>query len=106
MASHPKAGNNDAGREVNAEVASETLFTDEKQMNYGIDEKTHGSSDDNIASSDSEDLQLYEVDNMARDSNGRLVVETSELAVTVIHVDDDPTLNPWTFRTFFLGTRF
>jgi hypothetical protein len=33
-------------------------------------------------------------------------VETNEDLVTrVIHVEDDPTLNPWTFRVFFLGTR-
>jgi hypothetical protein len=31
-------------------------------------------------------------------------VETAEELVTeVIHVEDDPTLNPWTFRTWFLG---
>ena len=33
------------------------------------------------------------------------VVDTAEGLVTrVIDVEDDPTLNPWTFRTFFLGT--
>lgn len=32
------------------------------------------------------------------------VVDTAEGLVTrVIDVEDDPTLNPWTFRTFFLG---
>jgi hypothetical protein len=31
--------------------------------------------------------------------------ETAEDLVTeVIHATDDPTLNPWTFRTWFLGT--
>jgi hypothetical protein len=31
-------------------------------------------------------------------------VETAaELSTEVIHVEDDPTLNPWTFRTWFLG---
>ena len=38
-------------------------------------------------------------------------LETAEdIVTTVIHVDDDPTLNPWTFRMFFIGefprTRF
>jgi hypothetical protein len=27
-----------------------------------------------------------------------------DIVTTVIHVDDDPTLNPWTFRMFFIGT--
>lgn len=33
--------------------------------------------------------------------------ETAEDLVTeVIHVTDDPSLNPWTFRTWFLGRYF
>ena len=32
-------------------------------------------------------------------------LETAKDIVTqVIHLDDDPTINPWTFRMFFLGT--
>lgn len=32
-------------------------------------------------------------------------VETAKDLVTqVLHVDDDPTLSPYTFRVFFLGT--
>lgn len=31
-------------------------------------------------------------------------LETAEdIVTTVIHVDDDPTINPWTFRMFFIG---
>lgn len=31
-------------------------------------------------------------------------LETAEDIVTaIINVDDDPTLNPWTFRMFFIG---
>lgn len=26
-----------------------------------------------------------------------------EIALKALHVDDDPTLNPWTFRVFILG---
>lgn len=36
--------------------------------------------------------------------DGQIHLDTAEDLVTqVIHVDDDPTLNPWTFRTFFIG---
>jgi hypothetical protein len=36
---------------------------------------------------------------------GEIHLETAEDIVThVIDVDDDPTLNPWTFRMFFIGT--
>jgi hypothetical protein len=31
-------------------------------------------------------------------------LDTAEdIVTTVIHVEDDPTLNPWTFRMFFIG---
>lgn len=32
-----------------------------------------------------------------------VVQDAKELVTHVLHVDDDPTLNPWTFRAFFLG---
>lgn len=32
-----------------------------------------------------------------------VVANTEEIALKALHVDDDPTLNPWTFRMFFLG---
>jgi hypothetical protein len=32
-----------------------------------------------------------------------IVSDAEDLVTRVIHVEDDPTLNPWTFRMFFLG---
>jgi hypothetical protein len=29
--------------------------------------------------------------------------DAKDVLTHVIHVDDDPTLSPWTFRAFFLG---
>lgn len=29
-----------------------------------------------------------------------------EIVTTVIHLDDDPSLNPWTFRMFFIGMHY
>jgi hypothetical protein len=49
------------------------------------------------------DLPRYEGDDYARKQS--MVATTAEDLVTqVINVEDDPSLNPWTFRTFFLGT--
>ena len=46
--------------------------------------------------------RTYDVESSSDDDN--VVVSTAEEIVTkIIHVDDDPTLNPWTFRMFFLG---
>jgi hypothetical protein len=49
------------------------------------------------------DLPRYEGDEYNRRFS--MVATTAEDLVTqVINVEDDPSLNPWTFRTFFLGT--
>jgi hypothetical protein len=32
-----------------------------------------------------------------------VVASTEEIALQALHIDDDPTLNPWTFRMYFLG---
>ena len=33
----------------------------------------------------------------------RVEARMEDIALTALHVDDDPTLNPWTFRMWFLG---
>lgn len=43
-------------------------------------------------------------DEEAGEHEGHLhVASAKELVTNVLHVDDDPTLNPWTFRMWFLG---
>jgi hypothetical protein len=46
--------------------------------------------------SDDAELNIGEGDIKALDT-------AEDIVTTVIHVDDDPTLNPWTFRMFFIG---
>jgi hypothetical protein len=109
MDPHPKGGNMDVGRDINREIANEVVLTDEKHILPNDPEKGGVFVDDKTghetreSSMDGHVPHVYELDNMVRDEDGRIIVETSELAVTVLHVDDDPTLSPWTFRTFFLG---
>lgn len=51
-----------------------------------------------------ENLVRYESRDV-ESSRGKPVEATTEtIALKALHVDDDPTLNPWTFRMFFLGT--
>jgi hypothetical protein len=33
-----------------------------------------------------------------------VLTDAKDVLTHVIHVDDDPSLSPWTFRAFFLGT--
>lgn len=38
------------------------------------------------------------------DVQPRVVANMEDIALKALHIDDDPSLNPWTFRMFFLGT--
>jgi hypothetical protein len=46
------------------------------------------------------DIETATVD---ADSEEAILSDERDIATNVISVDDDPTLNPWTFRAFFLG---
>lgn len=82
------------------------------------DEKTHDTPDITKTSEsvDSKDVKNdkfgetpYETEISSHsDEEGRggeiNALETAEdIVTTIIHVEDDPTLNPWTFRMFFIG---
>jgi hypothetical protein len=41
-----------------------------------------------------------------QDSDVRPLETAEDIVTTVIDLDDDPTLNPWTFRMFFIGAYF
>ena len=103
----PLAGSDDPARDAERNAGFETIFVPQNEKvtaDAVIDEKTLENGQDTSDGSDSGHIpHVYEVDNMERDEKGRLVVQTSELAITVIHVDDDQSLSPWTFRTFFIG---
>ena len=47
-------------------------------------------------------LPAYEGEEYARRQSA-IVTTAEDLVTNVISVEDDTTLNPWTFRTFFLG---
>jgi hypothetical protein len=70
-----------------SEDISKNEFTDKKQE---------------ITTTESNKLPTYTGEE--DDHVGKVHVSTAEDLVTqVIHVEDDPTVNPWTFRMFFLG---
>jgi hypothetical protein len=52
-----------------------------------------------------QELPAFHYDTEAAIGEGEIgALETAEdIVTTVIHVDDDPTINPWTFRMFFIG---
>ena len=50
-----------------------------------------------------ESLVRYETQDAELAGEKRVVANMEDIALKALHIDDDPTLNPWTFRTFFLG---
>lgn len=62
---------------------------------------TKGNADDQIrnASVDEDGFPAEKHDMSAAD----MVDNMEEIALYALHTEDDPSLNPWTFRTWFLG---
>lgn len=50
-----------------------------------------------------ESLVRYETWDAEKNGEQEVVANMETIALKALHVDDDPTLNPWTFRMFFLG---
>ncbi len=73
-------------------------LTDTKQSSGT---QSHSNDDEkalHVAEGSSEFLPAYS------EEGGHAPISTAKDLVTqVIHVEDDPTLNPWTFRMWFLG---
>jgi hypothetical protein len=69
-------------------LATEPSLSDEKQGDFKTSENIpHSNTDvESITGTDSIVLQ-----------------DERDIVTRVISVDDDPSLNPWTFRSFFLG---
>jgi hypothetical protein len=86
---------------------------EESPIGNSYDEKSKMDDEKNATSKGPHEIQVpYNVEDdpapFYTDEEGKLsgdgAVETNEDLVTrVIHVEDDPSLNPWTFRVFFLG---
>lgn len=83
------------GPHVEEEIRSHEMSVTEKHNDFGKEKETEVHElPIQPAYSDPEDLSFGKIG----------VLENAEDIVThVIHVDDDPTLSPWTFRMFFIG---
>lgn len=56
-----------------------------------------------VASIQEVPLQYYDDAEALSKENAAPLTTAEEIVTHVINVDDDPTLNPWTFRMFFIG---
>lgn len=66
--------------------------------------KVPGISSEKPFENDGKSTDVEKVSNPPIDDASYVVLNSErEIATHVISVDDDPSLNPWTFRAFFLG---
>jgi len=94
---------NMASEGVDPSPAVVTYQGEQPKMNEAFKDGTKSKEveETNIPYNDAAPVYEYEEGRAGKEG----AVETNEDLVTrVIHVEDDPTLNPWTFRVFFLGT--
>lgn len=59
-----------------------------------------------VASIQEVPLPYYDDAEALSKGNAAPLTTAEEIVTNVIHVDDDPTLSPWTFRMFFIGELF
>jgi hypothetical protein len=77
---------------VNMNVASTTSLEIDNKMSFRKE----------TAQASTVRLVRYETNDVEA-SNEPVVANMETIALKALHVDDDPTLNPWTFRMFALG---
>jgi hypothetical protein len=60
-------------------------------------------SDSKLTNSSTETLTKVDTQDVEDKGSQPVVANMEEIALKALHTDDDSSLNPWTFRTFFLG---
>ncbi|MCJ1312805.1 hypothetical protein MMC25_006481 [Agyrium rufum] len=80
-----------------------TSSTDEKALpTSSISKSSSGEFNEKDPAVFSEDVApAYDVERGEHDPAP--ITSAKDLVTNILHVDDDPTLNPWTFRMWFLG---
>ena len=67
---------------------------------HSIGEEEHGKT---AGVSETDDLPAYDGEDDFDRGRIKSVSTPADIVTSVLHVDDDPSINPWTFRMFFLG---
>lgn len=80
---------------------TDNLDSDKEFKDVDISKENDGFNEMEKPSVDFVDHPAYESDN---EGDMRVISTAKELVTTIIHAEDDPTINPWTFRMFFIGS--
>jgi hypothetical protein len=84
-----------------SEEKAEIDIMDTASINFMEDTKSILKDSSSVIST--EDLIRYESNDVEFAGRPQVIANMEEIALKALHIDDDPTLNPWTFRMFLLG---
>lgn len=71
------------------------VLTTQLERNYSYTSSTASLNEKKSIEETSEDVEFG--------TGKKGAPDMEKIALQALHVDDDPTLNPWTFRVFFIG---
>jgi hypothetical protein len=80
-----------------------------KELPATVSDCSHNDNNSSIVNAMRKEAKLEKLDtfsNSFEDGDGprpHVVATMKDIAVRALHVDDDPTLNPWIFRMWFIG---
>lgn len=83
----------------NGEQSSSNIYQ-AGDRKHSIGKEEHGKT---AEVNGTDDLPAYDVDEDYGHGHMRRVSDAKDIVTSVLHVEDDPSINPWTFRMFFLG---
>ncbi|KAF9246166.1 OPT oligopeptide transporter protein-domain-containing protein [Melanogaster broomeanus] len=82
--------------------AAEVIETTINRIPSASDEKSLDAKDEKLYHA-KVDIEASSAEAESDDASDVVLHDEREIATHVISVDDDPSLNPWTFRSFFIG---
>lgn len=87
---------------VSSTIENDKLVSVPTGTSTGVGIVEYIDKDGNVTSANKDGLEF--ADSSDWDANEtRVMKDAEDLVTNVIHCEDDPTINPWTFRMFFLG---
>jgi hypothetical protein len=82
-------------------MAKQMIFSEEKSSEEKLERIDSYSSDVSIV--EKLDDESRSIPDDEKDHHNKPPTTARDLVTEVLSVDDDPTLSPWTFRTWFIG---
>ena len=84
-------------------ISLNDAYVDAVELHEMDTKSTQFGDEKNAAPTVEADDHLPTYDNAVEEGESAPITSAKDLVTQILHVDDDPSLNPWTFRMWFLG---